>query len=81
MKKIIYIFIFILLSTIIYASVTTKTEPDRKQITFSLKPGDRIVVIEAGATTSTVTVKPIAKKVLDYKVPNGKLFDGQLIEH
>jgi hypothetical protein len=80
MKKIFFVaFIAMAVSGIVYAAVVQIQDKITKPYRFTLNPGDRIVVINSGAT-ATITVKPTTARIFDYKVPAGKSFSGVLIE-
>ena len=86
MKRIIMIILFIIFAGLIYAGVTVKTEKEgvrvvRRQHKYELGPGDRVIVIKAGYTSVSISVKPAANKIHDYKVPAGKVYNGDLIEN
>ena len=79
MKKIFMVLIAMVLAGIVYAAVVQVQDKITKPYKFTLNPGDRIVVIDAGST-ATITVKPTTGRVFDYKVPAGKSFSGVLTE-
>jgi len=86
MKKILFIVLVMLFAGLIYAGVTVKTEKQgvrvvRRQHKYELGPGDIVIVIRAGYTSRRLTVKPSTYKIFEYKVPAGKTYNGDLIEH
>ena len=81
MKKVQFILIAIIVvlfgAALFAATVTTRTETNRVQYSFSLEPGDRIIVVKKGARS--VSVSSTASKTFDLKVPEKAILNGQLI--
>ena len=63
---------------ILWANVQTKSE-FQKYYKFEIKAGQRILVIDSGATTN-IRISPSEARIFDYKVPEGKEMKGVLIE-
>ncbi len=76
MKTILKVIALVLAASVLYAGVSLKSEADRKQYTFNLEPGDRIIVVKGA---KTVSVSPTKAKQFDLTIPAGKRFNGMLI--
>ena len=79
-RKEIFISLVIVLVFIagIYAGVQMQSKT-MKQFKFDLGPGQRIIIVSAGAETY-FRIKPAEAKVFDYRVSEGKSMKGILVE-